>query len=100
MWDEIVSQSIDEFLKKNPYHQFIALTGGGHLAHASDIPKRTSRRNALDYAIILGDDPIETGIADFVLIPGPVTITPAPRIMTILKEENGRPIFYSSKKIR
>jgi len=47
---------------KDPDHLFIALAGGGHVAHASGIPRRTFRRNALDYAIILDGDPIETGI--------------------------------------
>lgn len=90
IWDEIMSQTIDEFLKKNPDHRIVVIAGGGHFAFTSGIPKRTFRRNGLDYAVLLNDDSVESGIADFILFPKPATIVPAPKLMAILKEEEGR----------
>ena len=50
----------------------IILAGNGHLAFGSGIPKRTFRRNGLDYAIILNDMDIERDIADYIIYPKPV----------------------------
>lgn len=88
--DEIMAQSIDEFMRKNPHYQMVVLAGNGHLSFGSGIPKRAFRRNGLDYAIILNDAPIESGIAHFVLFPRPLEMTSSPKLMVMLREENGR----------
>jgi len=93
IWDEIMAQSIDEYLKKNPARQIVVIAGNGHLTFGSGIPKRTFRRNGLDYAVILNDVSIEEGIADFVLFPGALEMTPSPKLMAMLKEEDGRVII-------
>ncbi len=93
IWDEIMAQSIDEYLKKNPECQMVVIAGGGHLSFGSGIPKRTFRRNGFDYAIILNDVSIDNAIADFVLFPGSVEMTQSPRLMAMLKEEGGRIII-------
>jgi uncharacterized iron-regulated protein len=90
IWDEIMSQSIDEFLKKNPDRQIIVLTGGGHLDLSFGIPKRTFRRNGLAYAVILSNEPMETGIADFMLYPEAAKINQSPKLMVMLKVDKGR----------
>ncbi|HWR58779.1 MAG TPA: ChaN family lipoprotein, partial [Thermodesulfovibrionales bacterium] len=89
VWDETMSQSIDDYIKKNPGRQMVVLTGGGHTMFASGIPKRTFRRNRLDYSIILNDQSVEPNIADFILFPKPATPVLSPKIMTILKEDAG-----------
>jgi len=90
VWDECMSQSVDDFLKSNPAFrnngQVIILAGNGHLAFGSGIPKRTFRRNGLDYAIILNDMDIERDIADYIIYPKPVEGAASPRIMAVLKE--------------
>jgi aminopeptidase N len=90
IWDEIMAQSIDEYLRKNPDRRMVVIVGGGHLAFSSGIPKRTFRRNRLDYAVVLNAETVEKGIADFVLFPEPVKITPAPKLMVVLKEDEGK----------
>ncbi len=90
IWDETMSRSIDEFLRKNPDHRIVVLAGKGHLEYGSGIPKRTFRRNEQSYAIILIDSEIEKGIADYVIFPKPVEGVTSPKLMVFLSEENGR----------
>ncbi len=72
LWDETMSQSVYEFIQKNSEYQIVVLAGQGHLRFGSGIPKRTYRRNGFEYAVVLLDDKIEEGIADFVVFTGPV----------------------------
>lgn len=90
IWDEIMAQSIDEYLRKNPDRKMVVIAGSGHLAFKSGIPKRVFRRNSLEYAVLLNDDALETGVADFVLFPHPVNMVSAPKLMAFLSEEGGR----------
>lgn len=90
LWDEAMAQSIDGYLKKNPERRMVVIAGGGHLAFGSGIPKRVFRRNGLDHAIILNGESIDSAIADFILFPESATTASSPKLMTILKEEDGR----------
>ncbi len=90
LWDETMSQSIDEFFRERSDYQMIVLAGKGHLEYGAGIPKRTFRRNGQDYAIVLIDAKVEKGIADYVIFPKPVEGITTPKLMTFLKEEKGR----------
>ncbi|MBI5213677.1 MAG: ChaN family lipoprotein [Nitrospirae bacterium] len=90
LWDETMSMSVDEFLKKNPDYRMVVLAGGGHLQYGSGIPKRTFRRNGYDYSTILNDVDIERNIADYIIFPKPLDGASAPRLMVSLKEDNGK----------
>ncbi|MBI5098076.1 MAG: ChaN family lipoprotein [Nitrospirae bacterium] len=89
LWDETMSQSIDEFLNKNPDYQIVVLAGQGHLEYGSGIPKRTFRRDGSNYAIVLIDAEVEKGIADYIIFPKPVEGVTSPKLMIFLTEENG-----------
>ncbi len=90
LWDETMSESIDEFLKAHPGDSMVVLAGNGHLAFGSGIPKRTARRNGYDYAIILNDADLESDIADYVLLPKTIPVVPSPRLMILIKEKGGK----------
>lgn len=90
LWDEIMSQSIDEFLKKNPDYRMVGITGGGHLAYGSGIPKRTLRRNGYEYAIILNDADVERDIADYIVFPQPLDSVTAPKLNALFTEKDGK----------
>jgi uncharacterized iron-regulated protein len=90
LWDEAMSESIDQFLRAHPNDQMVVLAGSGHLAHGSGIPKRTVRRNGYSYAIILNDVDPEKGIADFVLLPETIPGVTSPKLMVFLEEHAGR----------
>ncbi len=90
LWDETMSQSIDEFLKKNPDYRMVGITGGGHLAYGSGIPKRTFRRNGYDYTIILNDADVERDIADYIVFPKPLDGVTAPKLNALFAERDGK----------
>jgi aminopeptidase N len=87
LWDETMSESIDEFLKAHPSDQMVVLAGNGHLAYGSGIPKRTARRNGYDHIIILNNADLEKDIADYVLFPKTIPGATSPKLMVLLKEK-------------
>jgi uncharacterized iron-regulated protein len=89
LWDETMSMSVDEFLRKNPDYQMVVLAGGGHIQYGSGIPKRTFRRNGYDYAIILNDVDIEMDIAHYIIFPKPMDGIMSPKLMVLLREMHG-----------
>lgn len=86
LWDESMSRSVDEFLKRKPGTQMVVLAGGGHLAFGSGIPKRTFRRNGHAYAIILNDVDIEKDVAHYIVYPESGESVTAPKFGVMLKE--------------
>lgn len=89
LWDETMSMSVDEFLRKNPDYRMVVLAGGGHIQYGSGIPKRTFRRNSYDYAIILNDVDIERDIANYIIFPKPMDGMTSPKLMVSLREIDG-----------
>ena len=90
LWDETMSESIDEFLKAHPSDHMVVLAGNGHLAYGSGIPKRTTRRNGYAHAIILNDADFEKDIADYVLFPKTIPGVTSPKLMVLLKQRGGK----------
>ena len=90
LWDETMSESIDHFLKTHPDHRMVVLAGDGHLAYGSGIPKRTRRRNGFDYAIVLNDVDVQPDISDYVLSPEPIPGPKSPKLMVLLKGDEGK----------
>jgi len=93
LWDETMSMSINEYLKKNPGRQMIVIAGLGHFAYGSGIPKRTFRRNGYTYATILNDAEVDPEIADYVLFPGPLDGVTTPKLGVFLKEIGGKVVI-------
>jgi uncharacterized iron-regulated protein len=90
LWDESMSQSIADYLSSHPDRRMIVLAGNGHLTYGSGIPKRTARRNGLSYAIVLNDDELVKGIADYVVFPKHIEGKKPVRMMVLLDENKGR----------
>ncbi len=90
LWDETMSLSIDEFLKKKPEYRMLVLAGNGHIVFGSGIPKRTYRRNSIPYYIIVNDEDIAPGVADYIVQPQPLEGEAAPKLMAVLSVENNR----------
>lgn len=88
LWDEAMAESIDRFLKAHPDFRVLVMAGAGHLQYGSGIPKRSFRRNGVDYAIVLSDTAIKRDIADFVVFPEASKGPTAPTLGVVLVEEN------------
>jgi uncharacterized iron-regulated protein len=89
LWDETMAYNLDEFMRQNPGYQVVVIAGAGHMAYGAGIPKRAYRLNGKEYSIILNDEDIEHNIADFVLYPPPSLPPESPKLMVMLKEEDG-----------
>ncbi len=90
LWDESMSEAIDVYMKSNPEYQMVVLAGNGHLMYGSGIPKRTFRRNGLEYSIILNEVEVDKNIANYIIQPKPVEEVYAPKLLVRLKEDGGR----------
>jgi aminopeptidase N len=90
LWDEAMAHNLDAFIRENPGHQAVVIVGMGHLAFGSGIPKRAHRLNGEDYSVILNDADIEKSVSDFMLFPSSITTPVTPRLMVVLKEEEGK----------
>ena len=67
LWDETMAETAYQFLRKAPHRKLIVLAGNGHLRYGYGIPKRLQRRMMTSSVVILQDDTLESGIADYVL---------------------------------
>lgn len=90
LWDETMAEAVDRFLKDHPDYRMVVLAGAGHLRHGSGIPKRALRRNGYDYAIVLSDGEVESGVADFVVFPEPSKAPAAPKLGLSLDSRDQR----------
>ncbi|MBW1851792.1 MAG: ChaN family lipoprotein [Deltaproteobacteria bacterium] len=87
LWDESMAESAQAYLVKNPDQKLVILAGNGHIRHRYGIPLRLYRRNQEPFTVIVQDDEIEKGIADYVLFTTELKGTVSPRL-GILIEEN------------
>lgn len=90
LWDESMAHNLDAFMRENPGRQAVVIVGLGHLAFGSGIPKRAHRLNGDDYSVLLNDGDVEKSISDFMLFPAPIRPPSTPKLMVILKEEEGK----------
>ncbi len=90
LWDESMAHNLDAFMRENPGRQAVVIAGQGHLAFGSGIPKRAHRLNGDDYSVILNEGDVEKDISDFVLFPTPISPPATPKLMVVLKEEDGK----------
>lgn len=101
IWDEVMAQRIDEYIRENPSKKIVIIVGGGHLTYSSGIPRRAFRRNNLPYAVILNNDDVFQNIADYILYPEPVDAQETPKLMALLRddEEGVKIIGFSEKSV-
>lgn len=67
LWDESMAEATHRFLASHPETSMVVLAGNGHVRHKYGIPKRVFRRNGQPYLVIVQDEKIQAGIADYVL---------------------------------
>jgi uncharacterized iron-regulated protein len=93
LWDESMARNLDEFVSKNPEYKVVVLAGEGHMTFGSGIPKRAFRLNKREYTIILNAGDVEKDIADFVLLPSPVSLPESPKLGVLMKDEDKKVII-------
>lgn len=74
IWDETMARSVAEYMGANPGRKMVVITGQGHTAWRSGIPRRVARLSGLDYSLVIQDDSgvLSPEMADFVLFSSPM----------------------------
>ncbi len=69
LWDEVMAQSVAEYIGKHPKSQMVVLCGQGHVEFGSGVPGRAKRRTGKDYATLIdsAERSLKPGIADYVI---------------------------------
>jgi len=88
LWDETMAETAYQFLQKDPDRKLIVLAGNGHLRYRYGIPERLLRRTMASSAVILQDETIESGIADYVLKTTIIEGTRSPKIGVAVEEND------------
>jgi len=88
LWDEAMAESAQTFLTGNPESKLVILSGNGHVRHKYGIPERLYRRNHEPFTVVVQDEEIEDGIADYVLITTKLEGEKSPRLGVIIEEKD------------
>ncbi|MCK4821213.1 PDZ domain-containing protein, partial [bacterium] len=72
----------------NPESKLVILAGNGHVRHKYGIPERLYRRNHESFTVVVQDEEIEDGIADYVLITTKLEGEKSPRLGVIVEEKD------------
>ena len=87
LWDEGMAESAQQFLKNNPERKLVILAGNGHVRHKYGIPERLYRRNREPFTVLVQDDEIEDGIADYILLTTELKGKESPRLGVAVEEK-------------
>jgi len=88
LWDETMAESVHRFLAYHSDTQLVVLAGNGHLKNKYGIPDRAFRRNGFPFTVIVQDEDLEPGIADFVLKTTRLEGKKAPMLGVGIEEKN------------
>jgi len=87
IWDEYMAETAMCFIDNNPDKKLVVLAGNGHIRNKYGIPERLFRRSREAYTVIVQDDEIKTGIADFVLLTTKIKGNNAPKLGVKIEEK-------------
>jgi aminopeptidase N len=88
LWDEGMAESAHQFMAKNPEYKMVILTGNGHIRHRYGIPERLYRRNHEPFTVVVQDEEIEYGSADYVLMSTELKGRKSPLLGVIVEEKD------------
>ena len=88
LWDEVMAESAQKFLTDHPERKLVILAGNSHLGHNYGIPDRLYRRNHEPFTVVVQDEEIEDGIADYVLITEKLEGEKSPRLGVRVEEKD------------
>jgi len=89
LWDEAMASRAAAWMQANPDRKLVVLAGNGHLRYKYGIPERLFRRSSQPYTVIVQDEAIEPGIADYVLFTTPIEGVKSPKLGIMVTEQEG-----------
>jgi aminopeptidase N len=90
LWDEGMAESAHRFLAKHPEHKMVILAGNGHVRHKYGIPDRLYRRNHESFTVVVQDEEIEDGVADYILLTTKLNGKVSPKLGVMVEEKDQR----------
>ena len=90
VWDEGMAESAYRFLASHPEYKMVILAGNGHVRHKYGIPDRLYRRNHEPFAVVVQDEEIEDGVADYVLLTTELSGKASPKLGVVVEEKDKR----------
>lgn len=87
LWDETMAASAAGFLNTHPGHKLVVLAGNGHVRFKYGIPQRLYRRVKASYSVIVQDDEVKDGIADYVLFTTDIEGLKSPKLGVMVEEK-------------
>jgi uncharacterized iron-regulated protein len=88
LWDEVMAESAQKFLTDNPERNLVILAGNGHVRHNYGIPERLYRRNHEPFTVVVQNEEMEDGIADYVLITAELEGEKSPQLGVMVEEKD------------
>ncbi len=87
LWDETMAASAAGFLNTHPDHKLVVLAGNGHVRFKYGIPQRLYRRIKAPYSVIVQDEEVADGIADYLLFTTDIEGIKAPKLGIMVEEK-------------
>jgi len=88
IWDEGMAESAYRFLANHPEHKMVILAGNGHVRHKYGIPDRLYRRNHEPFTVVVQDEELEDGVADYVLLTTKLNGKASPKLGVMVEEKD------------
>jgi S1-C subfamily serine protease len=85
-----MAESAHRFLTNHPEHKMVILAGNGHIRHKYGIPDRLYRRNHEPFAVVVQDEEIEDGVADYILLTTKLNGKVSPKLGVMVEEKDQR----------
>jgi len=86
LWDETMAESTYNYMKNNPDTTMVVLAGNGHIRNRYGIADRLKRRSGLEDVVIVQDEEITEGVADYVLYPDEIPYEESPKVGVMIDE--------------
>ena len=90
LWDEGMAESAHRFLTNHPELKMVILAGNGHIRHKYGIPDRLYRRSHEPFAVVVQDEEIEEGVADYILLTTELNGKVSPKLGVMVEEKDQR----------
>jgi len=90
LWDEGMAESAHRFLTNHPELKMVILAGNGHIRHKYGIPDRLYRRNQEPFSVVVQDEEIEDGVADYILLTTELNGKVSPKLGVMVEEKDQR----------
>lgn len=88
IWDEVMAQTIAEYLVEHPDRQMVVLAGLGHVVKENAIPPRVARRLDVEQAVLMSSDgtTISPSEADYVVFMSPSSLPQAALLGIVMNQ--------------